>query len=67
MNRREFLSSSLAAAIAASDLRGWSQGVSDSLPETTRQILYVMADLTETDPAKQRSLVETLGPADSTC
>ena len=63
MNRREFLSSSLAAAIATRGLRGWSQDVSDSLPETTRQILYVMADLTETDPVKQRSLVETLGPS----
>ncbi len=61
MNRREFLSSSLAAALAGSSIRGMSQRGSGSVPNSPRRILYVMADLTETNPARQRTLVDTLG------
>lgn len=61
MNRREFLSSSLAAALAAGSIRGMSQA--GSVPDSPRRILYVMADLTEKNPARQRTLVDTLGPS----
>ncbi len=61
MNRREFLLSSLAAGLAANSVRGMSQRGSRSVLDSSRRILYVMADLTETNPARQRTLVDTLG------
>ena len=62
MQRREFLSSmAAAAAVALSTGRSFSQDALSPLPDRSRCILYVMAELVETNSAKLRAMVDTLG------
>ncbi len=63
MQRREFLSSSMAAATAVALGTGhsFSQTMLRPLPGPSRRILYVIAELVEANSAKLRVLVERLG------